>query len=73
MSAPWVTPQDALKSQPHALNGAIFLNGINGILTAGGIIPASIRQQRRNGSLVKFYKYDGDFFDDLFFKFIRCF
>ena len=48
-----IAAQDAFERQPAALAGAIFLNGLRGILGAGGDIIAAAGTVGRDGLLIK--------------------
>ena len=53
MVAPGVAAQDALYSQISPFKNAPFLDGLDGIMRAGGTVTALTRpQQRREGVLV---------------------
>ena len=48
-----IAAEDALERQPAALEGAIFFNGLQGVLGAGGDIVAAAGPVGRNGPLLK--------------------
>ena len=45
--APRVAAQNALDAHISTLDGAPFFNGLNGIVGAGGIVPAFVVAQQR--------------------------
>lgn len=63
MPAPRMAGAKTLKSQPAALEGAIFLNGLEAVGAAGGSEAALGAKEWRYGSLVKAddsYEYYGE-------------
>ena len=52
MRAPWVTFSNAFHSQPNSFERPPYLNGLNGVLRARGLVPACISEQGREGVLI---------------------
>lgn len=52
MASPGMAPANSLHPQPDSFDDTIFLDGLNGILTAGWSIPARIGQQGRDHRLI---------------------
>ena len=53
VTAKGVAAQDALKAQPQALDGAVSLDSLHGIVAAGGMVTAHWGRERRNATLVE--------------------
>ena len=50
--------QDALEREPEALQRAVFAEGLQGVLAAGGGETAGRRFERRDAQLIEFYQQD---------------
>ena len=53
VSPPWVATKNPADGEVEALDGSVLLNGLNGILRAGGSETAGGRRQRGDESLVE--------------------
>jgi hypothetical protein len=54
MGTPWIAPEDAPDSQQASPEYPMNFQRFNGIFGTGGDVPATIRQQWRNGIFVEF-------------------
>ena len=58
VTAPWMTTEYPFCSQDQSGDGPMDFQGLNGILGAGGIVPAGSGQPRRNDPLVEADRQD---------------
>lgn len=65
MSAPRVAAQDPPDAQPASLEDAMLLDGLQGVLGAGGHKAAGCREKGGNGSLVDPDQKDKDSFQSI--------
>ena len=57
-AAPGVAAEDALEGEPEAFEGAVFAEGLKGVLRACGGEAAGGRFQRGDTQLIEFYQQD---------------
>ncbi len=50
--------EDALEAEPEALEGAVFAEGLEGVLGASGGEAAGRRLERRDAELIEFDQQD---------------
>ena len=57
-ASPGVAAEDALEAEPEALEGAVFAEGLEGVLGASGGEAAGRRLERRDAELIEFDQQD---------------
>lgn len=61
MTTPRMAASKSFGCKAQSLKEAIFLKGLDSILTAGGRVPATARKQRGNRTLIQTYEQNRQF------------
>jgi len=61
MTTPRMAAGKSLGCEAQSLKEAIFLKGLNSVLTAGGRVSATSWKQRRNRTLIQAYEQNRQF------------